>query len=97
MTIKFDYNKALRQAESLEKLAADMTGKTAKKLTEISENIEAAWTGKAAQAYRKYVITASEDLAKKAAYMRSTAEFLRSAAKKIKEAEAAAADAAKKI
>ena len=97
MAIQFDYNKALKQAESLERLAADMAGKTSKKLVEISDNIDAAWTGKAAAAYRKFVTTASEDLAKKAAYMRSTAEFLRSAAKKIKEAEAAAAEAAKKI
>ena len=97
MAITFDYNKALQQAQTLERLATDMTSKTCRKMTEISDNIEAAWTGRAAAAYRKYVLAASEDLARKASFMRDTAEFLRNTAKKIKEAEAAAADAAKKV
>ncbi|MDR0620665.1 MAG: WXG100 family type VII secretion target [Deltaproteobacteria bacterium] len=97
MAISFDFNKTMAQAKTLDQLATDMQNNTCRKMTEISDNIGAAWTGRAATAYRNYVKAACEDLSKKANYMRNTAEFLRNAAKKLKEADEAAKNASKNI
>ena len=97
MAIKFDYNQTIAQAKQLDELANDMQNQCAKKLGEINENIGAAWTGQASATYRKYVGGVRDDLLKKAKYMRDTAEFLRSAAKKMKAADEAAKQSAQNI
>ena len=97
MAIKFDYNQTVAQAKLLDELANDMQNQCCKKMGEISENIEAAWSGQAASAYRKYISGVRDDLLKKAKYMRDTAEFLRAAAKKMQAADQAAKQAAQKI
>ena len=97
MAIKFDYNQTIAQAKLLDELANDMQNQCCKKMGEICENIEAAWTGQAASAYRKHVATVRDDLLKKAKYMRDVAEFLRNAAKKMKAADEAARQAAQNI
>ena len=97
MAIKFNYNQTMNQAKLLDELANDMQNQCCKKMGEICENIEAAWTGQAATTYRKYVSGVRDDLLKKAKYMRDTAEFLRNAAKKMQAADAAAAQAAQNI
>ena len=97
MAIKFDYNQTVAQAKLLDELANDMQNQCCKKMGEICENIEAAWSGQAASTYRKYVSGVREDLLKKAKYMRDTAEFLRSAAKKMQAADLAAKQAAQNI
>jgi uncharacterized protein YukE len=97
MAVKFDYNQTVAQAKLLDELANDMQNQACKKMGEVCENIEAAWTGQAAATYRKYVGGARDDLLKKAKYIRDTAEFLRSAAKKMQAADAAAKQAAQII
>lgn len=97
MAIHFDYTQVMNQAKLLDELADDMQNQCCKKMTEICENIEAAWTGQAASAYRKYVSGVRDDLLKKAKYLRDTAEFLRNAAKKMKAADEAARQAAQTI
>ena len=97
MAIKFNYNQTMNQAKLLDELANDMQNQCCKKMGEICENIEAAWTGQAATTYRKYVSGVRDDLLKKAKYMRDTAEFLRNAAKKMQAADAAAAQVAQNI
>lgn len=97
MAIKFDYNQTVNQAKQLEELANDMQNQCIKKMTEITGNIEAAWTGNAAKAYLKYIRGVQDDLSKKAKYLRDTAEFLRSAAKKMQAADAAAKQSAQSI
>jgi uncharacterized protein YukE len=97
MAVKFDYNQTMNQAKLLDELANDMQNQCCKKMNEICENIEAAWSGQAATAYRKYVGGVRDDLLKKAKYMRDTAEFLRSAAKKMQAADTAAKQAAQAI
>lgn len=97
MAIKFDYNQTIAQAKLLDELAGDMQNQCCKKMAEICVNIEAAWSGQAATAYRKYVNGVSDDLLKKAKYMRETAEFLRSAAKKLQEADLSVKEAVQKI
>jgi len=97
MAIKFNYNQTIAQAKLLDELANDMQNQCCKKMGEICENIGAAWTGQAASAYRKYVDGVRDDLLKKAKYMRDTAEFLRSAAKKMQAADLAAKQAAQNI
>jgi WXG100 family type VII secretion target len=97
MAIKFDYNQTINQAKLMDELANDMQNQCVKKMTEITGNIEAAWTGNAAKAYLTYMRGVQEDLAKKAKYLRDTAEFLRSAAKKMQAADAAAKQAAQSI
>lgn len=97
MAIKFNYNQIINQAKLLDELANDMQNQSCKKLNEICENIEAAWSGQAANTYRKYVFTVRDDMLKKSKYVRDTAEFLRVAAKKMQAADAAAKQAAGKI
>lgn len=97
MAIKFNYNQVVAQAKLLDELANDMQNQCCKKMGEISENIDAAWSGESAKAYRRYVDGVKDDLQKKAKYMRDTAEFLRTAAKKMQAADAAAKQTAGKI
>jgi len=97
MAVKFDYNQTVAQAKLLDELANDMQNQCCKKIAEIYENIDAAWSGQAATTYKKYMSGVRDDLLKKAKYMRDTAEFLRNAAKKIQAADSAAAQAAQKI
>lgn len=97
MAIKFDQNQTIQQAKLLDELATDMQNQACKKMNEIYENIHAAWTGEAAKMYLKYTNGVKEDLSKKAVYLRSLAEFLRSAANKMQAAEESAKQAAQNI
>ncbi len=97
MAIKFNYTQTVQQAKLLDELAADMQSGAVKKLDEICGNLEAAWTGDAGKAYCKQMRLAQTDFQKKAKYLRDTAEFLRSAAKKMQQADAQAKAAVKKI
>ncbi len=97
MAIKFDYNQTVQQAKLLDELATDMQNGTVKKLEEIAGNVEAAWSGEAGKAYLKYLRGVQSDIQKKAKYLKDTAEFLRSAAKKMQQADAQAKAAAQKI
>jgi WXG100 family type VII secretion target len=96
MAINFNYNQTVNQAKLLDELANDVQNQCCKKMGEISENIEAAWSGDAAAAYKKYVNGVRDDLLKKAKYMRDTAEFLRTTAKRMRDADAAAKQAAQR-
>ncbi|NLT15701.1 MAG: hypothetical protein GXY05_15345 [Clostridiales bacterium] len=97
MAIKFDYNQTISQAKQLEELATDMQNQCVKKMGSVYENVAAAWTGEAAKTYLKYIQGVSDDLSKKAKYLRDVAAFLREAAKKIQAADAAAKQSAQKI
>jgi WXG100 family type VII secretion target len=97
MAIKFDYNQTVNQAKLLDELANDISNQAIKKMTEIIGNIEAAWTGNAAKAYLKYIRGVQDDITRKAKYLRDTANFLRSAAKKMQAADAAAKASAQNI
>jgi uncharacterized protein YukE len=97
MATKFDYNQTVAQAKQLDEIANDMQNQCCKKMGEIYENIDAAWGGQAANTYKKYLSGVRDDLLKKAKYLRDTAEFLRSAAKKMQAADAAAKQAAQSI
>jgi len=94
MAINFNYNQTMEQAKLLDELAKDMQHQCCKKLSEIGENLEAAWSGDAASSYKKYVSGVHDDLIKKAKYIKDTAEFLRNTAKKMQAADAAAKQAA---
>ena len=97
MAIKFDYNQTMDQAKKLDALANEMQNQCCKKMNDVCTNIEAAWSGQAANAYRKHVNGVRDDLLKKVKYLRDTAGFLRSAAKKMQAADSAAKQAAMKI
>lgn len=97
MAFKFNYNQTIAQAKALDDLANDVQNQCCKKMGEIGENIDAAWNGEAASAYKRYITGVREDLMKKAKYMRDTAEFLRNTAKKMQAADEAAKQAAQKV
>jgi uncharacterized protein YukE len=94
MSIRFNFKQTMDQAKLLDELANDMQNQCCKKMSEICENMEAAWSGDAASSYKKYVSGVRDDLLKKAKYMRDTAEFLRNTARKMQAADAAAKQAA---
>ena len=87
MATKFNYDQTVAQAKLLDELANDIQNQCCKKMGDICENIEAAWTGQAANTYRKYVAGVQDDMQKKAKYIRDTAGFLRTAAEKMKAAD----------
>jgi uncharacterized protein YukE len=97
MAMKFDYNQTMAQAKQIEQVAIDMQNNVSKKMAEVCEIIEAAWTGRAASVYKKYVNAIREDILKKSKYLRDTADFLRTAAKKMKAADDAAKQAAQNL
>ncbi|MCR4903475.1 MAG: WXG100 family type VII secretion target [Butyrivibrio sp.] len=90
MAIKFDYQKTMQQAQALEQMASDLSGKTKSKLTGVKDNLNAAWTGNAGKGFTKFLGDAETDLDAKAKYLRGVADYLKKSAKKIKEAEDAA-------
>ncbi|MCR4897083.1 MAG: WXG100 family type VII secretion target [Lachnospiraceae bacterium] len=90
MGVKFDYQQTMQQAQNLEHLASDLSGKTKSKLTGVKENLGAAWTGNSGKAFVKFMGDAEADLDAKAKYLRGVADYLKKSAKKIKEAEDAA-------
>ena len=93
----FNYTQTVNQARELDELARRMQKETVDKLDEICENIEASWTGEAGKAYLTYMRGVRTDLQKKAVYLHQTAEFLRSTAKKMRAADAAARSAVDRI
>ena len=97
MAVTFDYNQTVQQAKLLEELAGDMQNQCLKEMAAVCENIEAAWTGDAAKAYLSYMRGVETDLLHKVKYLRDMAEFLRSAAKKLRAAEEAAKQAVSQI
>ena len=97
MATKFNYNQIVAQAKLLDELAGDIQNQCCKKMGEICENIEAAWSGQAANTYKKYVSGVRDDMLRKAKYIRDTAGFLRIAANKMKAADEAAKQAAQGI
>ena len=90
MAIKFNYQQTIQQAQNLEQMASDLSGKTKGKLTGVKDNLSAAWTGNSGKNFVKFLTDAESDLDAKAKYLRGVADYLKKAAKKIKEAEDAA-------
>lgn len=90
MAIKFNYQQTIQQAQKLEQMASDISGKTKGKLSSVKENLSAAWTGNSGENFVKFLTDAESDLDAKAKYLRGVADYLKKAAKKIKEAEEAA-------
>lgn len=90
MAIKFNYQQTIQQAQKLEQMASDLSGKTKGKLTGVKDNLSAAWTGNSGKNFVKFLTDAESDLDAKAKYLRGVADYLKKAAKKIKEAEDAA-------
>ena len=97
MAIKFNYQQTIQQAQNLEQMASDLSGKTKGKLTGVKDNLNAAWTGNSGKGFVKFIADAESDLDAKAKYLRGVADYPRKAAKKIKEAEEAAKAAASGI
>ena len=97
MAIKFDYNQTVQQAKLLDDLANDMTNKAVKKMNTVIDNLEAGWSGKSAQKYINFVADKRSGMETQAKYLRDVADFLRKAAKQMKEAEDQAKAAAQNI
>ncbi len=94
MAIKFNYQQTMQQAQSLEQMAADLSGKTKHKLTGVKETLSAAWTGDSGKNFLRFLTEAENDLDAKVKYLRGVAEYLKKSAKKIKAAEDAARSSA---
>ena len=90
MAIKFNYRETIEQARKLEELASSLSGKTKQKLSGVRDNLNAAWTGNSGKSFVKFLSEAESDLDAKAKYLRGVSDYLKKAAKKIKEAEEAA-------
>lgn len=90
MAIKFNYQETIEQARKLEEMASDLSGKTKGKISSIRDNLSAAWTGNSGKNFVKFLSNAETDLDAKAKYLRGVADYLKKAAKKIKEAEESA-------
>ena len=90
MAIKFNYQQTIQQAQKLEQMASDLSGKTKGKVSGVKDTLSAAWTGNSGKNFVKFLSEAESDLDDKAKYLRGVADYLKKAAKQIKEAEEAA-------
>ncbi len=97
MAIKFNYQQTMQQAQNLDHMASDLTGKTKSKLTGVKDTLSAAWTGDSGKGFVKFLGEAEADLDAKAKYLKGVADYLRKSAKKIKAAEDAAKASAANI
>ncbi len=94
MAIKFNYQQTIQQAQLLEQMATDLSGKTKHRLTGVKDTLNAAWTGNSGKLFIKFLTDAEADLDAKAKYLRGVAEYLKKSAQKIKAAEEAAKSSA---
>ena len=97
MSMKFNYQQIMQQAQNLEQMANDLSGKTKSKLTGVKDNLTAAWTGNSGKNFIKFISDAESDLDAKAKYLRGVADYLKKSAKKLKQAEEAAKSSARGI
>ena len=97
MSMKFNYQQIMQQAQNLEQMASDLSGKTKSKLTGVKDNLNAAWTGNSGKNFIKFISDAESDLDAKAKYLRGVADYLKKSAKKLKQAEEAAKRSARGI
>ena len=87
--ITFDYDKAIRQAREVERIAQDMQQIASQQLETAAENLRATWKGKAAHQFlanldrdRISVIDRARELEELAKQIRSTAQIIREAEKR---------------
>ena len=52
--MKFNYQQTMQQAQNLEQLASDLTGKTKPALGTVKDNLNAAWTGDSGKTFIKF-------------------------------------------
>lgn len=97
MAVKFNYKQTMEQAQKLEQMASDLTGKTKSKVSGVKDTINAAWTGKSGSCFAKFLGEVETDLDAKAKYLRAVADYLKKSANKIKQAEEAAKNSASNI
>ena len=67
------------------------------KLAGVRDNLSAAWTGDSGKSFLKFLNSAESDLDAKAKYLRGVSDYLKKAAKKMKEADEAAKASASSI
>ena len=60
MAIKFNYQQTIQQAQQLEQMASDMSGKTKGKISGVKDNLSAAWTGNAGKSFVKFLSDAPQ-------------------------------------
>lgn len=95
--VKFDYKKTMAQAQELDNMAEDLTGRTKQKITTAKDNIKAAWTGNTGKSFANFLEETEKDLDAKAKYLREVAAYLRKAADAMEQAENAAKNSASRI
>ncbi len=95
--VKFDYKQTMAQAQAIDNMAEDLTGRTKQKITTVKENTKAAWTGNTGKSFIHIMEETEKDLDAKARYLREVAAYLRKAADTMEQAENAAKSSAAKI
>lgn len=85
--IRFDFQQAIRRAEELENIAADLKQLASGELGEFLQNLSTAWKGEAANAYLQKGARLQDKILKSAKDLNSTASTIRSVAKRIYDAE----------
>ena len=95
--IKFNYQQTMAQAQALDNMAEDLSGRTKQKITTSKENLKAAWTGNTGKTFVGFLEDTEKDLDAKARYLREVAAYLRKAAETMQQAENSAKSSASKI
>lgn len=85
--IRFDFQQAIRRAEELERIAADLQQLSNRELGESQQNLSTAWKGEAANAYLQKGARLQEKILNSAKDLNSTASAIRNMAKRIYDAE----------
>ncbi len=95
--ITFDYSNTIAKANDLNTIAATMQSQSCKEIEEIIKNIEASWSGNSAKLFIMYLSDVSEQLKNQGKYLAQCSDYLHASAKKMQQAEAAAANAVQRI
>lgn len=87
MKIKFDYHKAMRQAEKIDNIACSLKKLSAHELQETLECINYAWEGNASQTYRSKLEEKQTNIEQVSKNLEALAEQYRQIARSLKQAE----------
>ena len=87
MAIEFNYEKAIKQAKEVEKIAAEMLDEANKNLQPTIDSIGVCWRGEASQQFIQYCNSARDDIKTQVKNLNDLARRIRETAEAIKKAE----------
>ncbi len=86
-TYTFNYQQTMAQQKEVELAATELTTKCVKTLSDISEGVNAAWTGDSGKAFRSFLERKREELELDARQLKQIADYIATSAATLKRME----------